>query len=310
MIQGLCAVLLGIVYEFSTKDSPVPRGTLHPILASRLGRDRYIDRIKNLRSHPLLRDFEVLPQRLGSSGGFPDVFFEKSFVDFVKDNFSRIVRAIDRDPGFEVPVIANGVQKGISRELVDSLRSQLEDKSTALQSAESKLLSLERQLSQEQVDHRKAKETSVIEIARIKNVNDALQRHHEEDIQKLQASHNKALQELQRQMQQVQQNAEDEASRARASQNKALQDLEKQVQAVQKTADETAERVRERTDAEIADLKATVAKLEADLDKVKSLLFYIPFPLISIDTDFPQYGLFSKPRNYWALHAINRQTGK
>ena len=32
IVQGLCAILLGIVYEFSTKDSPVPRGTIHPIL--------------------------------------------------------------------------------------------------------------------------------------------------------------------------------------------------------------------------------------------------------------------------------------
>ena len=45
IVQGLCAMLLGIVYEFSTKDSPVPRATIHPILASQMGRDQYIDRL-------------------------------------------------------------------------------------------------------------------------------------------------------------------------------------------------------------------------------------------------------------------------
>jgi hypothetical protein len=184
MVQGLCVALLGIVYEFSTKDSPVPRATIHPILTSRLGRDQYIDRLTKLRAHPLLRDFEVLPQKLNSApdGGLPNVFFDKTFVDFMKDNFSRLLRAIDRDPGFEIPVIANGIQKGISREMVDSLRSQLEEKNKILQKVEEELVSLGRQLGQEQSDHRKAKETATIELSRIKHVNEALQKHHEEEL--------------------------------------------------------------------------------------------------------------------------------
>lgn len=184
MVQGLCAVLLGIVYEFSSKDSPVPRATIHPILCSRLGRDQYIDRLTKLRAHPLLRDFEVLPQKLssGSPGGLPDVFFDKSFVDFMKDNFSRLLRAIDRDPGFEIAIITNGVQKGISREMVDTLRSELDEKNKALLKAEEELVALGGQLGQEQADHRRDKETSMVELSRIKNVNEALQQHHEEDI--------------------------------------------------------------------------------------------------------------------------------
>jgi intracellular protein transport protein USO1 len=184
VVQGLCAMLLGIVYEFSTKDSPIPRGTIHAILASRMGRDQYIDRLTKLRRHPLLRDFEVLPQKLGSpsAGELPDVFFDKTFVDFTKDNFSRLLRAIDRDPGMEITVVANGVQKGISREMVDSLRSQLEEKDKALQKVHSDLLSLERQLGQEQADSRRAKETALLDVARIKTVNEAMQRHHEDDI--------------------------------------------------------------------------------------------------------------------------------
>jgi hypothetical protein len=183
LVQGLCALLLGIVYEFSTKDSPIPRATIHPILASRMGRDQYSDRLTKLRRHPFLRDFEVLPQRLSSAplGELPQVYFDKTFVDFLKDNFSRLLRAIDRDPGMEIPVVANGVQKGISREMVDSLRSQLEEKESTLQKIQSDLLSLERQLGQERADHRRDKETALLDVTRIKNVNEALQRHHEDD---------------------------------------------------------------------------------------------------------------------------------
>ena len=184
IVQGLCAMLLGIIYDFSTKDSPVPRATIHPILASRMGRDQYIDRLMKLRSHPFLRDFEVLSQKLSAApmGGLPDVFFDKTFVDFAKDNFSRLLRAIDRDPGLEIPVLANGVQKGISREMVDSLRSQLAEKEKALQKAEENLLSLGRQLGQEQADHRRAKETTSVELSRIKSVNDGMHRNHEDEM--------------------------------------------------------------------------------------------------------------------------------
>jgi intracellular protein transport protein USO1 len=183
IVQGLCAVLLGVVYEFSTKDSPLPRMTLHSILTSRMGRDQYIDRLTKLRRHPLLRDFEVLPQKMStvSQGGLPEIYFDKTFVDFIKDNFSRLLRSIDRDPAVEILVDGTGIRKGISREMVDSLRLQLEEKSNALQTAQSDLLSLERQLGQERVDHRKDKETTTLEISRMKNVNDSLQHHHQDE---------------------------------------------------------------------------------------------------------------------------------
>ncbi|PMD65288.1 uncharacterized protein K444DRAFT_607848 [Hyaloscypha bicolor E] len=239
-VQGLCAMLLGIVYEFSTKDSPVPRATIHPILASQMGRDQYIDRLTKFRSHPLVRDFEVLPQKLSVAppGGLPDVFFDKTFVDFVKDNFSRLLRAIDRDPGMEIPVIANGVQKGISREMVDSLRSQLEEKEKALQKSEEELLSRSRQLGQEQADHRRAKETSAMELGKIKQVNEALHRHHEDDMTKL-----------------------------RAEQSRMAQDHQRQLEHVRKTAEANADRTRKRLEAEIADLQSHLNKSEADLAK-------------------------------------------
>ena len=184
LVQGLCTLLLGIVYEFSTKDSPVPRKSLHQIINSRMGKDQYADRLSKLRRDPAMRDFEVSPQKLVSagSGSLPEVYFDKGFVEFVKDNFSRFQRAIDRDPGFEIAVVSNGVQKGISREMVDSLRASVEEKDGALQKAQSDIVSLERQLEQANADYRKAKETASQDFARLKRVNEELQRQHDDDM--------------------------------------------------------------------------------------------------------------------------------
>jgi intracellular protein transport protein USO1 len=183
IVQGLCAMVLGIAYEFSTKDSPIPRATMHSILTTRLGRDRYVDRLSKLRSHPLMRDFEVIPQRLDASAGtLPDVFFDGVFVDFFKDNYSRLARAIDRDPGLEISVVTNGVQKGISRELVDALRGQVEERDGALQEAESKLSTLYRRLDREEAEHKKTKDLGSIELARIKAANEGLQHRHEDEL--------------------------------------------------------------------------------------------------------------------------------
>ncbi|CZS96022.1 related to transport protein USO1 [Rhynchosporium graminicola] len=258
MVQGLCAILLGIVYDFSTKDSPVARATIHPIIASQMGREKYIDRLTKLRAYPLFRDFEVLPQRLSSAqpGGLPEVFFDTTFVDFIKDNFSRLLRVIDRDPGMEIPVVANGVQKGISREMVDSLRSQLDEKEKALQKAQEEVVSLGRQLGQEQADHRRDKELSCVEMARIKNVNDALQRHHDNDVKRLQAEQRQLIQDHQQHLENVQK-ASDATS----------QDHQRQLEHVQKASETNADRIRKRTEAEIADLQAKISKLEADLTK-------------------------------------------
>lgn len=181
--QGLCAMLLGVVYEFSTKDSPIPRSTLHSVLMSRMGREKYIDTLNKLRSHPFLRDFEVIPQKSDNSGNMPEVYFDATFVDFFKDNYSRMIRAIDRDPGMEISVVTNGIQKGISREMVDSLRGQVDEKERALQAALVNMASLDGKLGQEQADHRRTKEASAAELARIKSVNEAIQLHHNEDIQ-------------------------------------------------------------------------------------------------------------------------------
>ncbi|EFW98969.1 arginine methyltransferase [Grosmannia clavigera kw1407] len=240
VVQGLCALLLGVVYEFSTKDSPILRQKLHEVLMGRMGRDRYVDRLTKLRAHPWLRDFEVTPQRLDLAGSqrLPDVYFDITFVNFFKDNYSRLLRAIDRDPGTEISFVANGVQQGISRELVDSLRAELGQKDRILGEAQERLSSLENALGQERSDHKRSKETAAIDLSKAKAAQDLLSRKHEEQMQQTRAERQKEKADWQRQMEQARKAAEADAARAQR-----------------------------RFEAEMADLRATSSRLEVDLLK-------------------------------------------
>ncbi|KAI1821724.1 p115 like vesicle tethering protein [Xylaria intraflava] len=267
LVQGLCAMILGVIYEFSTKDSPIPRSTLHSVILSRVGREKYMDAFSKLRSHPMMRDFEVTPQKADGSGSLPDVYFDATFVEFFKDNYSRIARAIDRDPGLEISVVTNGVQKGISRELVDSLRSQLEEKEQSLQAALTDVASLNGKLGQEQADHRLSKETSIAELARIKSVNEAIQRNHEDELKKAKAQQQAIAEAHQRQLEAAQKEAAAAMEALRVEHNAKNAEFQRQMEYVRKTGETEAARIQRRAEAEMADFRATISRLEVDLMK-------------------------------------------
>lgn len=184
LVQGLTATLLGMVYEFSTKDSPIPRTALHPLLVSKLGRDKYVDKLAKLRSHPLMRDYEVIPQRLdpSSHAKLADVYFDATFVEFFKDNYSRVARAIDRDPDVEIPVFVNGIEKGVSRELVDSLRAEIEEKRQAIQEMHETLESTKVQLEQEREARKQSGDAASMALSKAREENETLRKAHEHDL--------------------------------------------------------------------------------------------------------------------------------
>jgi hypothetical protein len=249
ILRGLCAVLLGILYEYSTKDSPVPRRKLQPILTAQLGRERYLQALNHLRQHPLIRDFEVVPRGAASAGlGHelpPYAFFDATFVDFLKDNFSRLSRAIDRDPGIEAQIPSR--EEGIDRDLVDSLRAQLENKTQELQKAEGNALNLERRLDHEQAGHRKEQETSAAEVNRIKQINEALQRSHEADFESLKSSHLAAYQQLE------------------SATSQQIQNLEKKLEDTQNAATEEAARTKDYYERAINQLRNAKTGLDSRL---------------------------------------------
>ena len=278
LVAGLCALLVGIVYEFSTKDSPVPRTTLHGLLTSNLGRETYVDRLTKLRENVYVRDFEVLPQT--GNGALPEVFFDKTFMDFLKDNFSRLLRAIDRDPKFEVSILSNGVQKGVSRDLVDGLRAELEETKRNLEAAGNELVELRRKLEDEELEHRRTRESSTVELGRIKQINQNLHNAHDEEIENLQqehirdrntllksheddlnrrlVDHSTAMDAAQRQRDQ-ERNAAEQSRRALINQHeKALNDAETR-----------GAQARERDEAEVKDLQQQISGLQNQLAKAE-----------------------------------------
>ncbi|KAF0403962.1 vesicle tethering protein [Gigaspora margarita] len=100
-VQGLCAFLLGICYEFNhSPDSPVTRTTLQPILLNRIGADQFVNRITRLRESPHFKHvpqyIQVAPEE--EARKLPELYFEYAFVEFFKNNYEKIQRSIITDP--------------------------------------------------------------------------------------------------------------------------------------------------------------------------------------------------------------------
>jgi hypothetical protein len=286
MVQGLSAMLAGVVYEFSTKDSPVPRAKVREMIMSRMGRDRYVDKLSRLRSHPLMRDHEVLPQKLDGEK-LPDVYFDDTFVDFFKDHYSRILRAIDRDPDSETSVLTNGIQKGVSRQLVDALRAEAAEKTLALQQAQTQTADLTAQLAQEQAAHHQTKHLLSTDASRANDAATALRQQltaQDAALHSAEAATAALHQQLTAEQQTHQRTkaelahlktAHDALQRDHQQKLAALQaqhqareeSLQRQADAVKKSAEQEAERTRRRAESDKADLKATISRLEVDVMK-------------------------------------------
>lgn len=273
IIRGMCSALIGIVYEFSTKDSPIPRRQLQPLLTSKLGRERYLDCLAQLRQHPLVRDFEVLQQGNMSAGddAQDSVVFDAVFVDFFKDNYSRLGRAIDRDPGLEV----NLRQAGVDRDLVDSLRAQIEDKAEALQKAETELISLQQRLDGVEAEHRRTHEQSAAELARIQQINAALQKNNEAALDELEKDHAAALQNmetqfrqqyqaLQGQLHQHQRQVSEDKGKAREAHDRELGSLKRARADAEEKVTSTQQRAEEMSRT-LADLRNQLATAKTEL---------------------------------------------
>ncbi|KAL7892600.1 p115 like vesicle tethering protein [Trichoderma sp. SZMC 28014] len=251
LVQGLCAMLLGFIYEFSTKDSPIPRATLHSILESRLDKDGYLDRLVKLRNHPLLRDFEVTPQTLialPTGEQEVNVFFDSIFVEFFKDNYSRAARAIDKAPDVEVSVITNGMEQGISRQLVDSLRHQVEERDGAIVEANEAKQALQRAVNEAQEAHRRAKADAEATSAKLTT-----------ELSKLQSQHAAKAAEYEQKIVQLQQqlNSKD--------QNHQLQ-LDAKDTRLKKELEAKDARLKRELDAKDKELHAKEAQFRKELD--------------------------------------------
>lgn len=163
LLQGMCTFLIGVVYEFSSVDSPLSRDALKDRIVARIKKDQYFYKLHKLRQHPTVRDFEVTAN-LPHAKGLPNVYFTSGFIEFFKDNYSHILRSY---PGEPLGHHANGAPNTGSMELLRTATTQLEAKEEELIALQDAHTKLKHQLAQEQEDSRRFKDLTV---QRIKDV--------------------------------------------------------------------------------------------------------------------------------------------
>ncbi|THW44350.1 hypothetical protein D6D21_04917 [Aureobasidium pullulans] len=185
LLPGLCAILLGTIYEFSTKDSPIPRRTLHPLLTSKLGRQKYFDALMQFRQNPIIRDSEFLAPEIEGAA----ILFDDEFVDWFKDEYGRLKRVIDREPGIEV---VRPSDVGVDRDVLDDLREKIKTRDDKLQQIEQDDLAAKQKADQAEAEYRhqlqslqSSQRSMEAEVERVKRINEALQRDHDLELQRV-----------------------------------------------------------------------------------------------------------------------------
>lgn len=179
---GLAATLLGTVYEFSTKDSPISRRTLAPLLTQKLGRGKYLGALLALRRDPVIRDIGI-----EEPNGDSDVVNE-TFVDLFQTEYARLRKAIDKDPGIEV-ISSADIETGVDRDVLDDLRQQLQTVKDTLAQSEQAAQQSGQQAQNDKLTLQKNVQTANAELERLRKINDAMQRGHEEESRKMQSQH-------------------------------------------------------------------------------------------------------------------------
>ncbi|KAF9311270.1 hypothetical protein BG003_007586 [Podila horticola] len=133
MVQGLAAFLLGICYEFNWEaDALISRATIQPIILSRIGLDHFAACITRVRESKPFKAavpyMVVLPSEEGA-GKLPGLFFDYSFVEFMKRNFERTQKSISVSP--ENTQSGRPSQPLLANAETDSMIKSLRAKTTA-----------------------------------------------------------------------------------------------------------------------------------------------------------------------------------
>ncbi|RMY60767.1 hypothetical protein D0865_01346 [Hortaea werneckii] len=187
VVAGVAASLLGTLYEFSTKDSPIPRRTLAPLLTQKLGRSKYLEALTLLRRHPAVRDADL-------EGPSEDSLLSARFIDLFMNEYTRLRRAIDKDPGVEV-LPPSAAEAGVDRDVLDELRGQLQATKDALTQAQQEALTSSQQAEQDRLTTAKELQTSTSEVQRLRKINEAMQNGHQSELEKLAREHEQARQQ-------------------------------------------------------------------------------------------------------------------
>ncbi|KAM5537857.1 hypothetical protein V8D89_008499 [Ganoderma adspersum] len=157
MIPGLCAFLLGVIYEFNREPGEVTRSIIHPIL-TRLGIDMLSGRLIHLRDDDRFRavgpdSFVVAspnahvppyhPQGAPAAGQPKpeieegEIWFDWAFVDFWKSNYYTIQKGVAVDP--------NALSSAAGQEsamLIASLRDVIRNQASEIERLQTQLKGL------------------------------------------------------------------------------------------------------------------------------------------------------------------------
>jgi chromosome segregation ATPase len=122
LVQGLVTILIGITFEFSSKDSPIPRVELHSLILKILGKDTYGFKISQFKENALFAEYkeEDIFRPDKDETGLPRVFFSPIVVRLIKDNYYRIKNTLNQDPNL-------GSNGRISYEKFELLQDQYHD---------------------------------------------------------------------------------------------------------------------------------------------------------------------------------------
>ncbi|GAA5908041.1 uncharacterized protein JCM6883_004097 [Sporobolomyces salmoneus] len=168
LVQGLCTFVLGICYEYNREPGPISRETLHPILQSRVGPDQFVSRILRLREDPRFRtvgpnilelsdDDDAHLDDIGEEGG---LWFDFTFVEFLKTNYIAVQRAILVDPS-ATSSMRTSIDASSTSDLVTALRASLSDQAKELE----EMRELVHQLQTEREEERVAFQTEVASLS-------------------------------------------------------------------------------------------------------------------------------------------------
>ncbi|CAI4057633.1 hypothetical protein SKDZ_04G1810 [Saccharomyces kudriavzevii ZP591] len=120
-VKCLVTMLLGVAYEFSSKESPFPRKEYFELISKSLGRDNYASRIKQFKKDSFFskvnrNEDSILTPQLDETG-LPKVYFSTHFIQLFNENMYRLETALSHNPE-EEPI------NKISFEEVEELQKQ------------------------------------------------------------------------------------------------------------------------------------------------------------------------------------------
>ncbi|KAK9479530.1 p115 like vesicle tethering protein [Lipomyces japonicus] len=151
LVEGMCTSLLAVLYGFCTIASPISRPVLHRLIVSRIGRDTFVSKLRLLRQNSFVRDFDpagILSTEKDETG-LPNAFFNRVFIDFFKDNYSRLIKVLDRDPNRDpISVDAVEAQNESIIQNMETMRVQLEELQEALEKEKNEKKNTEQILAQ------------------------------------------------------------------------------------------------------------------------------------------------------------------